>query len=48
MDTLLPGKEAKFLDTDGNWPLCKTAKCKKAGKFAVADTTKSSVGTTII
>ena len=28
-----PGEEAKFLDTDGNWPLCKTSKCKKSGKF---------------
>ena len=25
-DALLPGEESKFLDSDGNWPLCKTVK----------------------
>ena len=40
-DALLPGEESKFIDSDGNWPLCKTVKCKKSGKFAVyADTAK--------
>ena len=24
-----------FLDSNGNWPLCRTAKCKKTGKLAV-------------
>ena len=37
-----PEEEAKILDMDGNWPLCKTSKCKKLGKFAVyADTAKN-------
>ena len=40
-DALLPEEESKFLDSDGNCPLCKTFKCKKSGKFAVyADTAK--------
>ena len=28
-------KQVQFLDARGNWPLCKTQKCKKTGKYAV-------------
>ena len=28
-------KQVQFLDVHGNWPLCKTLKCKKTGKYAV-------------
>ena len=28
-------KPVVFLDQNGNWPLCRTAKCKKNGTLAV-------------
>ena len=28
-------KQVQFLDACRNWPLCKTRKCKKTGKYAV-------------
>ena len=28
-------KQVQFLDARENWPLCKTQKCKKTGKYAV-------------
>ena len=28
-------KQVHFLDSHGNWPLCRTTKCKKVNKYAV-------------
>ena len=32
-DIVVPGESVNFLDQNGNWPLCKTGRCKKLGKY---------------